>query len=78
MISVSEARKIAENYLGDGYKLKKEVVWDDGEYYIFGYEEVIEEPPVGVDKATGKPIAYTIPLRLKHKNIQKLIIDPTE
>ncbi len=34
---------------------------DDGKYYIFGYEEEADIPPVGIDKATGEVIFYHPP-----------------
>ena len=58
MITVSEARKIAQQFFGDGYTLKKEV-YENDVFYLFDFEEDFDEPSTAVYKETGEPVVYT-------------------
>lgn len=59
MINLKEATKIAERVA------QKEIgeniggsVLDDGEYFIFDYEDEVDIDPLAVSKETGKCIVY--------------------
>lgn len=58
MITIKNARKKAEEY-ASGMKLEKAL--DDGEYFIFSYDEEVDEPPVCVNKETGEVDDYFPP-----------------
>lgn len=60
MITIAEARKKAEESVkGTGLHLGKAM--DDGEYFIFGYKEEADIPPVGVNKESGEVETYFPP-----------------
>jgi uncharacterized FlaG/YvyC family protein len=55
------AKKKAQDYIKEtGLKLDNHVL-DDGEFFIFGYDEEVDHPPVAVNKETGEVIVYFPP-----------------
>lgn len=61
MVTVEEARLIAEKFNRDNVPLKKGVVWDEGDYYVYGYEEIVEMGgSICVNKTTGVPGIYML------------------
>jgi uncharacterized FlaG/YvyC family protein len=60
-MDIQEAKKKAQDYIKEtGLKFDNHVL-DDGEFFIFGYDEEVEQSPVAVNKETGEVIVYFPP-----------------
>ncbi len=61
MVDIREAYKTAKAEIESEHLHIAKEIYDDGEYFIFGYKEDIDIDPVGVNKKTGELITYYPP-----------------